>query len=70
MDFQQIALCERRIAEEELLSEAAGSPEDAAAHAQLAMLYRAQLRSLLRLRPTAAPDLLPRLEVELGGCLA
>lgn len=51
MKLKDIAFCERRIAEEELLSRAAVSAEDAAAHSQLALLYKAQLRLLLRMRP-------------------
>ena len=42
--------CERRIAEEEHLAHAAGSWEAGLVHDQTAMLYRAQLASLLRLQ--------------------
>jgi len=51
VNLQQIAFCERRIAEEEMLSRNASTRDDAAAHAQLALLYKAQLRLLLRMRP-------------------
>lgn len=50
VNLQQIAFCERRIAEEEMLSRNASTRDDAAAHAQLALLYKAQLRLLLRMR--------------------
>lgn len=39
---------ERRIAEEETLAAEASSPIDAASHYQLALLYKAQLKILLR----------------------
>lgn len=59
MLHDEIAVCERRIAEEEKLGAKAASPEDAAAHFQLALLYKAQLRVLLRTRgriPNEAAD--------------
>jgi hypothetical protein len=48
MDQENIGFCRRRIAEEERLGAAAQTPEDAAAHFQLALLYKAQLRILMR----------------------
>lgn len=47
--------CERRIAEEEHLAHAAGSWEAGLVHDQTAMLYRAQLASLLRLQAERDP---------------
>lgn len=51
MDLDQIAFCECRILEEEMLGLTARSPDDATAHAQAALLYKAQLRALLRMQP-------------------
>jgi len=46
MEHERIGFCRRRIAEEERLGALAQSPVDAAAHYQLALLYKAQLRVL------------------------
>ena len=43
-----VTYCERRIAEEEAQAATAGSPEAGLVHSQVAMLYRAQLATLLR----------------------
>ena len=48
MEQDSIGFCHRRIAEEERLAESARTPEDAASHHQLALLYKAQLRILSR----------------------
>lgn len=42
--------CRRRIAEEEAFAQSSGSPEAGLVHEQTAMLYRAQLATLMRLR--------------------
>lgn len=53
-DESSVRYCERRIAEEERLAQAAGSWEAGLIHEQTAMLYRAQLASLLRHAPRTA----------------
>jgi hypothetical protein len=47
--------CKRRIAEEERLTIAAGSPEAGEAHAQLVMLYKTQLAVMMRNRTVVLP---------------
>ena len=45
---EDIDFCRKRIAEEERLGDGATSPEAGESHFQLAMLYKAQLATLLR----------------------
>jgi hypothetical protein len=52
----KIGLCQRRIAEEERLGASAATPEEATAHFQLALLYKAQLNILLRSAGFHAPE--------------
>ena len=54
MQQDQIGFCRRRIAEEERLGNQSKNPEEAASHFQLALLYKAQLRVLLRAHGEAA----------------
>ena len=45
---EDIDFCRKRIADEERLGSGASTPEAGEAHFQLAMLYKAQLATLLR----------------------
>lgn len=45
-DLNEIRYCQQRMAEEEAIARAAGSPEAGEVHAQMAMPYKAQLALL------------------------
>lgn len=51
--------CRLRIAEEQALAQAAGSPEAGLVHEQVAMLYRSQLATLLRQQRHLLADAAP-----------
>jgi hypothetical protein len=51
MLIDDIEYCSRKISEEERRAETAPSPESGCVHLQLAMLYKAQLASMLRHLP-------------------